>query len=176
MPGVPTYIYAYNYVPYTYGTAVPAPSVCRSTTRNTPWTRPAARHGTRLPRHGRPPRERSIHISRCSSVVRGTPLLFLHSRGNIILFYFFFFRLSSMSSLSSRFFSFRIFHVIGSKVNRSKVIFSSQSLPLVPRGRSVSGFFFFFILDALLFFALYLLSFSFCLSLLFHGAALQIRG
>lgn len=60
-------IYAYSYVLYTYGTAVPAPSVRRSTTRNTPWTRPAARHGTHLPRHGRPPGTIHPHLSRCSS-------------------------------------------------------------------------------------------------------------
>lgn len=43
-----TYVYMRTTTcPYTYGTALP--SVCRSTTRNTPWTRPAARHGTRLP-------------------------------------------------------------------------------------------------------------------------------
>jgi len=43
------HIYVYNYVHLWYGHTRTIASVRRSTTWNTPWTRPAARHGTRPP-------------------------------------------------------------------------------------------------------------------------------
>lgn len=63
----------YNYVlTPTIHAAVSVLSVHRSTTRNTPWTRPAARHRTSLLPRATIPRERSIHISAVgSSVVHG---------------------------------------------------------------------------------------------------------
>lgn len=138
MPGVPMYIRV-QLRTYTYGTraTVPVPSVHRSTTRNTPWTRPAARHGTRGV-----PRERSIHISRVAppAPLHGTPFLPSLSNARSSLF--------SLVSLSCTALfthdTLLFFYVIGSKVNRSKVIFSFRSLPFVPpRKRSVSCLSFF---------------------------------
>lgn len=86
------------------------------------------------------PRERSIHISLALLLCRSRDLAPVSSLPRS----HYFFHFSSMSSLSSRYFSFRILPVIGSKVNRSKVIFSSRSLPLVPRERSFSCSFFLF--------------------------------
>jgi len=139
----------YNYVlTPTIHAAVSVLSVHRSTTRNTPWTRPAARHRTSLLPRATIPRERSIHISAVgSSVVHGIStfsflsLLDCSPRS-------FFFRLLcvwlSFSLLDTLL--FRILRVIGSKVNRSKVIFSSRSLSSIPRERSVSCLSPFFIL------------------------------
>lgn len=102
------------------------------------------RHAMEHVYHECPPGTIHPHLSRCSSIVHGTSLLFLLSHGHIIFFHF-----SSMSSISSRYLSFRIFPVIGFKVNRSKVIFSSRSLLLVPREQFF--FFFFFFQSAALF-------------------------
>lgn len=58
---------------------------------------------------------------------------------------------------------FRILRVIGSKINRSKVIFLSRSFPLVPRERSVSCLFSFFSRYTFPFFFASLSYFSFSL-------------
>lgn len=155
-------IYAYNYVPlylwYSPTIGVPQHDTKHTmdTSCGTPWNTSTMDV----------PRERSIRISRVVPPSFAGP--FLPSPGYI------FFRLSSISSLSSRYFSFRILPVIGSKVNRSKVIFSSRSLPLVPRERSISCSSFYS--SVLLFFLRYTFPLFFFIFLLFDGAALQIRG
>lgn len=156
-------IYAYNYVPYTYSTHGPTIGVPQHDTKHTMDTSCGTPWNTSTTDV---PRERSIRISRVAPPsFAGPRSCFFPPPAT-----FFFLRLSSMFSLSSRYFSFRILPVIGFKVNRSKVIFSSRSLPLVPRERSVSCSFFYS--SALLFFYVYYIFPLFLLIfLLFDGAA-----
>jgi len=110
------------------------------------------RHAMEHVYHRRPPgNDPSTSLALLLRVHR-TPLLFLFSRGYIIFFFVFFlcFLFSRDNSLSVS-----SFPVIRSKINRSKAIFSSQSLPPIPRERSVSLLF--FILVHYIFFMLYFL-------------------
>lgn len=151
MPGVPMYICVQLRAPIPMVRPYHRCAAARHETHHGHVLRHAMEHVY----HGRPPG--TIHPHRVVPPPFARP--FLPSPGYI------FFRLFSISSLSSRYFSFRILPVIGSKVNRSKVIFSSRSLPLVPRERSISCSSFYS--SALLFFfTLYFPSFLFHLSLI----------
>lgn len=163
----------YNYVPTpTLHAAVSVLSVHHSTTRNTPWTRPAARHRTRLLRTS-PGNDPSTSLSRW---------LLRRSRDPDILFpsvlfvsFFLVFRVFVTLFLFLRYSSllYHIVRVIGSKVNRSKVIFSSRSLSPVPRERSVSCLSPFFY-SSELFFSRYTFSFFFASLSVYFSLSLSL--
>lgn len=141
MPGVPIYICIYTRTTIrTYGTrarTIGAPQHDTKHTMDTSCGTPWNTSTTDVP-----PGTIHPHLSRCFCVVHGTRVRVFFPASSTLssLSLLFSSRLSSTSVFlfSRDILLFRILlRVIGSKVSRSKVIFSFRSLPLVPRERSV---------------------------------------